>query len=490
MESDASVAGESVSGVVACSRDRVLALKADGDSRWCLHNDVRRVILYEFVVEIQDIAKTGFMHPTEAVILTLFDGERTIADVDRRVEHLFEVDALDARSMVDKVVTSRKEALQEGKPADGNVYDPAKFVIPADQVDLQTPRLYKPLMLDCRVSDDCMRRCVYCNVQKARTRDLKLLPLSRWEQLADECADLEMPSVTFAGGDPFMRPDVEQIVSFFLRRSIHPFLATKSLIRPDRAKRLARMGVRRMQVSMDAPMPYLADMLTGSPGFFAEATASIRNLIAAGIIVRVNCVITHFNVRQVPRLIDLLFGLGVSKVSLSGFGRSLYLSDEENADLFLDAPDRQLLAGMDARRSPEERRRVQAGVPKDWSEYSVEEKHRTHQGGPKCSAGRWGLVLRSDGKVTLCDELPGTGSEVVGDLSHQTLMEVWRSPRLEELLYPPRERFVGTVCYECEDFDQCHLGRGRCVRDALKAYGRFYAPSPGCPRAPTGPRLM
>jgi radical SAM protein with 4Fe4S-binding SPASM domain len=230
-------------------------------------------------------------------------------------------------------------------------------------------------------------------------------------------------------------------------------------------------------------------MLTGSRGFFAQATASIRNLVATGITVRVNSVITHFNVRQVPRLIDLLFGLGVSTISLTGFARSLYLNEEENADLFLDAGERRWLEDVHANRTPEERRRAILQVPKDWSEYSAEEKHMLFPERAKCSAGRWGLILRSDGKVTLCDELPGTGPEVVGDLSHQTLMEVWRSAHLEELLYPAREKFAGTQCYECEDLSRCHLDKGRCVRDALKAYGRFYAPMPFCPRAPLSPRL-
>jgi MoaA/NifB/PqqE/SkfB family radical SAM enzyme len=483
------LAGESVSGDVGDSRDRVLALKADGDTRWCLRDDVRRVVIYELTTETEDINKCGLLHPTEAVILALFDGERTIADVDCRVEYLFEVDATVARTMVDNLLKRWKEALQEGKPPGGNIYDPAKFVIPADQVDLQTPRLYKPLSLNCHLSDDCMRHCIYCNVQKARTQDLNLLPLARWEQLAEECAELEMPCLTLAGGDPFMRPDMERIIGFFLRRGLHPFLVTKSLIRPDRAQRLAEMGIRRMQISMDAPVPYLADMLTGSHGFFAEVTASIRNLTAAGIIVRVNSVITHFNVRQVPRLIDLLFGLGISTISLTCFARSLYLSEEENADLFPDANDRQWLEGMYARRSAEERHRVHLQTPKDSSEYSVEEKYIRFPERPVCSAGRWGLIVRSDGKVTLCDELPPTESELVGDLSHQSLMEVWRSQRLDELVSPSRKKFVGTVCYDCEDFDRCHQDRGRCVRDALKAYGQFYAPVPDCPRAPTAPRL-
>jgi MoaA/NifB/PqqE/SkfB family radical SAM enzyme len=445
--------------------------------------------MYELTTKTQEINKCGLMHPTEAVILALFDGQRMIADVDRCVEHLFDVEAAIACSMVDKVVTSRKEALQEGKTPDGNIYDPGKFVIPADQVDLQTPRLYKPLSLLCHLSDDCMRRCIYCNVQKARTQDLNLLPLARWEQLADECADLEMPCVTFGGGDPFMRPDIEQIIGFFLRRRIHPFVVTKSLIRPDRAHRLAEMGIRRMQISMDAPVPYLADMLTRSPGFFAEATESIRNLIAAGIIVRVNSVITHFNVRQVPRLIDLLLGLGISDMTLTQFGRSLYLSDQENADLFLDAGDCQWLEGVYARRTPDERRRVNLGLAKESSEHSPEQKHVRFPERARCSAGRWALVLRSDGKLMLCDELPVTDSEVVGNLSEESLMEVWRSPHLDELLDPPREKFAGTVCYDCDDFNQCHQDRGRCVRDALKAYGQFYGPPPDCPRAPTGPRL-
>jgi MoaA/NifB/PqqE/SkfB family radical SAM enzyme len=63
-------------------------------------------------------------------------------------------------------------------------------------------------------------------------------------------------------------------------------------------------------------------------------------------------------------------------------------------------------------------------------------------------------------------------------------MEVWKSPRLLDFLYPEREKFEGTVCFDCSQFDEC-IGpeglRGYCYRDALFYYGSIYDAPPECP---------
>jgi molybdenum cofactor biosynthesis enzyme MoaA len=176
------------------------------------------------------------------------------------------------------------KVLSERQPnqPDPPQYNPVDFVVPAGEIDLQRRRLYRPLTVLFRVSDDCMRNCIYCNVQRRKTRDLVPLTLDRYRSLASEARSIGVQSVQIGGGDPFVRKDIVEIISAFTSDGLTPIVSTKSRISRDIASRLHDAGVRRMQVSLDAPSPALADRMTQSSGSFEQITSSIRNLLRRG----------------------------------------------------------------------------------------------------------------------------------------------------------------------------------------------------------------
>jgi hypothetical protein len=52
-------------------------------------------------------------------------------------------------------------------------------------------------------------------------------------------------------------------------------------------------------------------------------------------------------------------------------------------------------------------------------------------------------------------------------------------------VYPEREKFAGTVCFDCPEFDECHTEKGQkgyCYFDALFHYKSIYDAPPDCPR--------
>ena len=97
------------------------------------------------------------------------------------------------------------------------------------------------------------------------------------------------------------------------------------------------------------------------------------------------------------------------------------------------------------------------------------------------SGFRNALSILPDGKVIFCDRIVWVGSEfVVGDLRSNRLIDIWNSPRVWELCFPSREKFIGTMCYKCERFDECQK-IGFCYVPSYEAYGRYFASRPGCP---------
>jgi radical SAM protein with 4Fe4S-binding SPASM domain len=472
----------------AIELDVPYGFKQTADIRWAMRNDVRRALIYQQSLDSQAVIGLSLMHPIEAVILALFSGQRTARGVSRDVASLFETPQERAESAVKRVLALRREAVEKN-PVRDSFYNPADFVVPANQIDLSSWRLYKPIMLIMHVSDDCMRNCLYCNVEKRRRSVISEMPVQRWAELAAECRALGVACVQLSGGDPFFRKDAIAIVSTFLDQGIHPLVATKSLISKQAAQKLFCAGLKRIQVSIDAPFLELADRLTGSTGYYPQAVSSIQNSLEAGITVRTNTVVTALNVRYVPQLVRFLAGLGVDMISLTQFGSSLYV--DHNRELFLSTADAEWLKsqmpGLQQEIGPRSVTRFSYHL--DASFTDPNERARIFAERSRCTAGRWAMVIHSDGKVTLCDEMPLQPAFVVGDVSRQSIADVWESPLIASLTRPSQGDFAGTVCHGCIEFEVCHSDKGRCFRDAYKAFGKFHAPMPLCPRAPAGTRL-
>lgn len=474
---------------IPANASTILSLQRSDTASWFLREDIHRALIYKVEGNSQSVTRLGFLHPIDAVILALFDGRRDFSSVEAVVRYLFDLPESRARIAVLDVLHRWHEAMEEGHRPEFPRYDPSQFVVSAEEIDLTRQRLYKPLTLTFHVSDDCMRDCIYCNVEKRRAQGLTLLPIGRWRDLASEARSLGVASVLLGGGDPFMSRDICAIVGFFIDQHIQPTVSTKSYISDRTAARLAQLGLNRIQISIDAANETIADFLTNSKGSHHHAVRSIENLIGRGIRVRTNSVLTPYNVRQAPDLARFLIGLGVDAVHMTCYGSSMYSSAPDG--LFVEVSDSQWLHQEIANLSKERNSTGQVSFnyavdPQFLSQRERKERFRTRA---FCSAGRWGFVGHSDGKVTLCDELPVREPFIVGDLTHQSIMDVWQSPLIEQLIFPPQDMFAGTVCHECTEFEACHLGKGRCFRDALKAFGVFHAPTPDCPRAPVGRRL-
>lgn len=88
-----------------------------------------------------------------------------------------------------------------------------------------------------------------------------------------------------------------------------------------------------------------------------------------------------------------------------------------------------------------------------------------------CTANRRGVVVLPNGKVTICEELYFHEYFIIGDITNQTLIEVWNSPRALELAYPDQALIPDGPCKDCPDFSHCHKDLGRCVKPPMKELG-------------------
>jgi radical SAM protein with 4Fe4S-binding SPASM domain len=482
------------------------------------------------------------LSPLMGATLALMDGKLSFRHLSLLVQYTHDFESLEkSQEFVEQVIRAANKdndavvRMETGLAPYIKKVDPLQFVeIPED--DAQR-RPVTPLSLNLMFSNDCETNCSYCYAHRRSIARSEHLSAERWIGIFREAQAAGMEQLSLSGGDPLFRKDSLTLIAELIKLDLLFLLSTKCHITAEMADRLVEIGmtrpvnqyVREIQISMDGPDSETADLMAGSPGFLNRSIDSIKNLVGKGFNLRVKAVVTPLNAPRVYQWIKLVVGLGVNKVSVAAYSRTLYRHRDEH---FLSREDRELITeqcqraradfpGLELRMTgldfaPEQDQPVSRmgdwspSSPDETSEAigltsstgSTEEKgasssrlsteaarllgekaakwqERTH-----CSGGRSSMTITPDGKVVLCDTIPQEGIFLVGDVANQSIIEVWNSEELVNFAYPPRERFAGSACHDCEDLDSCQGKAGYCFRDSYFNYGTAFGPPPKCPRAP------
>lgn len=471
------------------------------DPQYCLRNDVDRAVL---ITRPQPLSYdkgyvSRLLHPKEAVLLSLFDGDRTVQDV-RELWSEVSGKGPEAAGEVDRFLgfyttgdLARRGFLLEVDDTNrGSVrpYDPLDFVIPASRVNLTDPRFRKPYLVFLMPTLFCPQKCVYCYARTSPRPEEQPLGLGRLREIFAELSEIGVDVVQMTGGDPFARGDIFDILEAVVDAGMIPDIPTKLGLTYSEALRLKDMGMRLVQVSLDSTDPGILDRMVGLKGYHSRVFRVLDNLHRAGMQVRVNTVLTPLNAPTIGRLIDDLGRRGnVVRLALTPYGRSLFCHRDE---LFLGPEDHAAVDRFRKEREPlyPHMKISYSGAPA--AELPAPEvREKLWRERAMCTANRHGFVILPDGRVTVCEELYDHPSYIIGDLRRQSVMEMWTSPEALALLHPEQEAVPEGVCKSCGSFAECNGQRGRCWRDVLKAYGwnRPYYPDPRCPQAPPGNRL-
>jgi hypothetical protein len=293
--------------------------------------------------------------PAQVVVLSLFDGQRTLCKVAQCVGFLSDCDHETADKMVRRFLRwidypkdNRLIDITQNGRSRIQQFDCRTFLIPERDARISV-RLDKPESLILMPTDRCQTDCVYCYACRRRIPADKLLSIKRIHDLIEEAAEMDVCLVNLDGGDVMCRRENEEIIAHLCERNIRPVVSTKAHISKDRARRLRRAGLGYIQVGLDAPLPEMADYLVRRRGFLGRTIKSICNLVEAGITTRTNSIITAQSLHLLPELVDFLMTLPLNNIKVAPAFRSLYRGDES----VLLTPDQKRWYRMQMKRAEE-----------------------------------------------------------------------------------------------------------------------------------------
>lgn len=450
------------------------------------------------------------------VILSLCDGRRTVGDIAKLVTPFVKKNSYnnpldEARKRVYKIVDMFRRSYAEQKnPAVAHDGSQA-FLIPASRIpdfSPTRPRVYDakrflpkyafprgdydyrfrervPGELLWHLTSECATNCQYCYLGRRSIPKSRLISKKRMLEILDEAKRIGVFSVDPTGGDVILYP---YLFDFLDEHQTHQFIpiriSTKAFVSKEMARRLAQYhSIFEIQFSIDSTVEEVADYLVQKPGFCKKAMESIDNVLEAGLRVAAKAIITPYNVCTIPRFYRTLRRRGVGDIRLATYCRSGYhhrdglfnhIEDYNWLDKQLDVLGEEF---------PGKRIAYQNGRP-TLSQRSKQELQLAWKERTRCAAGRTSILICADGKVIPCEQLPETEEMFIGDVTVQSIEEIWNSKKLDEMtIQHPREKFRNTICYNCLEIEECHQKMGYCIRDTYQDTGTIYDAAPGCPKS-------
>jgi pyruvate-formate lyase-activating enzyme len=134
---------------------------------------------------------------------------------------------------------------------------------------------------------DCNLRCDYCCVRSSPTTPQRALGLERVRRIASEAAELGVGEIFVTGGEPFLLPDIGEILTACAAAAPTTVLTNGMLFTGRRLESLRSLPRERvtLQISLDSPTPERHDLHRGK-GTWARAWKGIQRARAEGFRVR------------------------------------------------------------------------------------------------------------------------------------------------------------------------------------------------------------
>ena len=153
---------------------------------------------------------------------------------------------------------------------------------------------------------DCNLRCDYCCVRSSPKAPRRALGLERVRRIASEAAELGVGELFVTGGEPFLLPDIGEILTACAAAAPTTVLTNGMLFTGRRLESLRRLPRERvtLQISLDSPTPERHDRHRGK-GSWARAWRGIERARAEGFRVRLAATVSNdVEAQEFDRFLD------------------------------------------------------------------------------------------------------------------------------------------------------------------------------------------
>ena len=182
----------------------------------------------------------------------------------------------------------------------------------------------------------CNQKCIHCYAAGQEHSEEEELKTEDWKRILDKCREAGIPQVTFTGGEPTMREDLFELISYarwFISR-----LNTNGIrLTPEYCQKLHQAELDSVQITFYSSDLAVHNRLVGA-GQYDNTVHGIENALKEGLSVSINTPLCTLN-RDYVRTLEFLHEKGVIYVTCSGLITTGNAAEEASERLQLNSTE-------------------------------------------------------------------------------------------------------------------------------------------------------
>ena len=191
-----------------------------------------------------------------------------------------------------------------------------------------TPRYSKKSTMLSEISIEilqrCPNRCIYCS-SHSNPQATHIIPFEIIKNVIDDAKSLGCKTVCLSGGEPFLHPQILDIISYIAKQQLTCYVYTSGIYMKDEVYsslpneyiEAIRGMVDKVIFNVEADSSTLYDKIMGTDvGGFDMMKKSINDCVSSGLVVETHVVPMQVNFKHLKSIFEMCYQLGVSKVSI------------------------------------------------------------------------------------------------------------------------------------------------------------------------------
>ncbi len=477
------------------------------------HDDDKVLLIVKDLNEVKKYGAeeeyTGLIHPIHAMMLSFFNG-KTFDETITEIHNYFGIEKNIIKKTFEKLVCN--DEFIKIDFSNTLIYFPRNVIIPMteemtkhdyepemfkyNKVNLKFRRLNAPLDLTINFTSRCMTDCIYCYADRREKVDCTI-PLERIYELIDEAKELDLRSIDVIGGVFFLYKHWHEVLAKLRQNGFTPYLTTKIAIKEDVIKKTKNLGFTSIQISLDTMRKEnLLKSVQIKEKYFYNMQNTVELLEKYDLKVQINTILSSAtdsvdDIKSLEKFFSKFKNIITWRINYGEY--SMYLGEEAfrnyKASKVNVSKINKYIKKINSK-NIFEFKIEEVGIEGNVNYLSVKEKKDSFEKRATCTGNLYAMYILPDGKVTICEELYWNEHFIIGDVTKQSIKEVWDSEKARDLFFLTQDRISeDSVCKTSESFDECRGGNPKqiCWRDTIKAYGhnKWDYPDYRCPLGPT-----
>ncbi|MFH1191639.1 MAG: radical SAM protein [Candidatus Omnitrophota bacterium] len=180
------------------------------------------------------------------------------------------------------------------------------------------------------ITNRCNFKCRMCDIPNNKIGELST---ASWKQVIKDAVLYGARSIIFSGGEPLLREDICELISFTKNNSLGACLTSNGyLINQEAAYKLYQSGIDVVNISIEGPK-HIHDYLRGK-GMYERALLALENLRKEKIESTIATMVSRYNYKYLPDIVELARQYGVTTIKFQPFSK-IFLNNQRDENGFL-----------------------------------------------------------------------------------------------------------------------------------------------------------